>query len=329
MNFLDEPTIHPDDPKIEKLHSILIQAYDEEYDALPLAGQVGLLKADIERYPKLRQTWWSILEESAREGQLRKLVDVALRDPTRENWHIQIREVVEVPAGSLLAEAGADAPATAPKSPEERRQSSKNPEVGSSADLWEIGTTLRVHFLDGTKVLKAKVEDAARQWVEYANLKLDFGDDPDAEVRISFKEEGNWAYQGKTALSIPKKRPTVNFGWLKGASKEEIDRVVRHEFGHVIGLQHEHGNPASTLKWNKKEVYGAFPGGREQADRMIFAIWPPAYFPVHKVFDRESVMMYHLPANYFADAQAIVPSAQLSALDKQFAAALYPLRRVD
>jgi hypothetical protein len=121
----------------------------------------------------------------------------------------------------------------------------------------------------------------------------------------------------------------VNFGWLKDVSKEDADRVVRHEFGHVLGLQHEHGNPASTLKWNKKEVYSAFPGGREQADRMIFAIWPPAYFPVHKVFDRESVMMYHLPANYFVEGEAIVPSAQLSDLDKQFAAALYPLRRND
>ena len=323
MDFLDEVPIHRDDPKIVQLHEILIQAYDEEYDALALAGQVGLLKADIERYPKLRETWWSILEESANEGQLRKLVDVALRDPTRENWHVQIRAVVEVPAGSLMV----NAPAPAPKTPVQPQQSAKKPQVGSSADLWEIGTTLRVRFLDGTKALKAKVEDAARQWVEYANLKLDFGDDPDAEVRISFKEQGNWAYQGKTALAITKKNPTVNFGWLKGIPREEIDRVVRHEFGHVFGLQHEHGNPASTLKWNKQEVYSTFPGGREQADRMIFEIWPPAYFPVHTVFDRESVMMYHLPANYFADGKAIVPSAELSALDKQFAAALYPLRK--
>ncbi|MFL6248010.1 MAG: hypothetical protein ACJ74H_18450 [Thermoanaerobaculia bacterium] len=330
MDFLDEVPLHRDDPKIVQLHEILIRAYDEEYDALALAGQVGMLKADIERYPKLRETWWSILEESAREGQLRKLVDVALRDPTRENWHVQIRAVVEVPAGSLLPET----PAAAPETPAQKRQSSKTPEVGSSADLWEIGTTLRVRFLDGSKRLQARVEAAAMQWVEYANLKFEFGDDPDAQIRVTFKADpGSWAYQGKTALSIPAKQPTVNFGWLKADTpSDEIDRTVLHEFGHVLGLQHEHGNPASTLKWKKEEVYRDLSSppnnwSRELVDRHIFAIWPPAYFPVHKVFDRQSIMMYEMKPTYFVKGEAIGKNQELSAVDKQFAAALYPLRK--
>lgn len=332
MDFLDEVPLHRDDPKIVQLHEIFIQAYDEEYDALALAGQVGLLKADIERYPKLRQTWWSILEESAKERQLRKLVDVALRDPTRENWHIKIREVVEVAAGSLLPEG----PPPGPKTAAEKRQSAKTPEVGSFADLWDLRTTLHVRFLDGSKRLKTRIENAATQWLEYANLKFEFGDRADAAIRVSFRSDpGSWAYQGKTALLASPNQPTVNFGWLRDSTpKDEVERVVLHEFGHVVGLQHEHGNPASSLRWNKEEVYRTFSGPpnhwtRAEIDATIFAIWPPSYFPVHKVFDRDSIMMYPMPANMLVGGEAIGWNRSLSAIDKQFAAALYPLRRKD
>lgn len=324
MDVLDEVPLRRDDPKIAQLLEVFIQAYDEEYDALALAGQVGLLKADIERYPKLRLTWWSILEVAAEEQQLRKLVDVALRDPTREAWHLKIREAIEVPEGPLVI-------AVAPKVVD-ARVSAKNPEVGSSADLWDVGSTIRVRFLDGSKKLKERVENAAMQWVEYANLKLDFGDHADAPVRVSFKQDGSWSYQGKTSLLVENtKQPTVNFGWLKdNTKKEEVERVVLHEFGHVFGLQHEHGNPASTLKWNKDKVYETLGGSqgwmRDQVDRMIFAIWPPSYFPVHKVFDRESVMMYTLPKEYFVEGEGIGENTRLSLVDKQFIAALYPLR---
>src|SRR5262249_7321943 len=94
--------------------------------------------------------------------------------------------------------------------------------------------------------------------------------------------------------------------------------------------QHEHGNPASTLKWNKANVYKLLSRTqgwtREVVNEYVFAIWPPKYFPVHKVFDRDSIMMYQMPAAYFLGGEAIPGNRQLSALDKQFAAALYPLR---
>ena len=37
--------------------------------------------------------------------------------------------------------------------------------------------------------------------------------------------------------------------------KRKSGRSVLHEFGHVLGMQHEHGNPESTIKWNKQAVY--------------------------------------------------------------------------
>ena len=327
MHFLDRRVVRRKDPKLAGLHEIFIQAYDDEYDAIALAGQIGILRADIARYPKLRLTWWSILEESAREGQLRRLVDTALRDPTIIAWHTKIREIVEVPAGPLVTDEKPLEPAE-PKGPD----AGKTPEVGASADLWDVGSTLSIRFLDGSARLHARVEAAAIQWVEYANIKLSFDNAADAPIRISFKQAGSWSYQARNALKAPKDTPTTNFGWLREDTQaDELERVVLHEFGHVLGFQHEHSNPASTLKWDKKKVYASFGGlpnlwSREQVDRAIFAIWPPGYYSLHKIFDRESIMMYPMPGEYFTDGEAIGWNRKLSVVDKQFAAAIYPLR---
>ncbi len=57
---------------------------------------------------------------------------------------------------------------------------------------WKNGQTIRVRFLNGHQIQK-KVQEIAKEWEKYANLKLDFGSDKDAEIRVSFKrlnEEG-------------------------------------------------------------------------------------------------------------------------------------------
>ena len=311
-----------------QLHRILIQAYDDEYDALAIAGQVGLLKADIERYPKLSLTWWSILEESAREGRLRRLIETALSDPTIASWKPQLNELIVLTAASPKAEKPAGRDATG----EEGRQKSRRPKVGDAASLWDIETELTIGFFKGSSKLKSWIEEAAMQWVEYANLKFVLTDVSKATIRVGFDQEGAWAYLGKRALEIPRKEPTCNFGWFTSTtSREDVFKTVLHEFGHVLGLQHEHGNPASTLKWNKPAVYADFTGPpnhwtREDVDREIFTIWPPKYFPVHKVFDRDSIMMYQMPETWFLKGDKIPENKTLSDLDKQFAAALYPLR---
>jgi hypothetical protein len=49
MHFLDSRTADFSDRGLCDLHGLLIRAYDEEVEALALAGQVGLLRADIAR----------------------------------------------------------------------------------------------------------------------------------------------------------------------------------------------------------------------------------------------------------------------------------------
>jgi len=70
---------------------------------------------------------------------------------------------------------------------------------------WKNGRTLRVRFLDGQPAVQAKVKRFAQEWEKFANIKFDFGNDPDGEIRISFEQEGSWSYIGVDATTIPGK----------------------------------------------------------------------------------------------------------------------------
>ena len=114
--------------------------------------------------------------------------------------------------------------------------------------LWMNGSTLRVRFLGGTAAQQAKARDQALWWSAVANLKFDFNNAPDAEIRISFNpDDGAWSYIGTDNRGIPMDQPTMNLGFMDGGT-------AGHEFGHAIGLAHEHQNPAGGMEWNEAVV---------------------------------------------------------------------------
>ena len=133
--------------------------------------------------------------------------------------------------------------------------------AGEFRKFWRPGRTLKVAFVGGASAAQQQVMDTARQWSDFANIAFDFGDHQDAEIRIALDEnDGHWSAVGTDALVeeyFPKSGPTMNCGLTTDSPPAEYSRVVLHEFGHALGLIHEHQNPAAGIRWNERVVIDA------------------------------------------------------------------------
>ncbi len=191
---------------------------------------------------------------------------------------------------------------------------------------WINGSTLTVRFIGGTPEQQAQVMQEAALWTEHANLNFDFNDAPDADIRISFDPtDGAWSYVGTDARGIPQSQATMNLGFMDGGTSI-------HEFGHAIGLGHEHQNPDGGMQWNEAEVISDLSGPPNN--------WSEAQIR-HNVlrrysddqirgteFDPDSIMLYAFPSRWTLNGVATHGNSDLSDLDKAFirGAEAYPGR---
>lgn len=201
------------------------------------------------------------------------------------------------------------------------------------ASRWNAGDTITVSFLDGDPEVQNKVRDAAQGWTApaMANLSFDFRKNTsDTLVRISFHYSGSWSVIGTTCRQITDKtQPTMNFGWLTpDSADDEVQRVVLHEFGHALGLIHEHQNPAQGIKWNRDAVIRDLSGppNNWQPDVIEHNMFEPyaAKETNFTLTDRESIMMYPIPASWTLDGFSVGLNSKLSDTDKSFIHAQYP-----
>jgi len=203
--------------------------------------------------------------------------------------------------------------------------------VADREKLWQPGTSLRVRFMQGEAELHDRVIATARAWL-VPGVKLDIAKAQPGEkahVRIAFNENsGSWSAVGTDSLLYPPAQPSMNLGWARlDTPEKDFSSVVIHEFGHALGLLHEHNHPGATIRWNKAAVNTDLSGAPNNWDQETIDFNVFAAFDKSKVittdFDAASVMIYTVPAHWTLDGTAFMPSWKLSAGDAETIRLLY------
>lgn len=203
---------------------------------------------------------------------------------------------------------------------------------GQTNKFWPNKSTLRVKFLSGSAAQKAKAWTYVQELDALTGLKFVRVETGNSEIRVRFDSgSGHWSYLGRDNLSIPQSRQTMNLELRSGVfgdNDQEWRRVVPHEFGHAVGLEHEHQHPNINIPWNVPVVLADYRASQGWSDAEI-------HFQVldHKSVsnwtgtkpDLRSSMMYPIPARHVTDTSYVVGwNIGYSTLDVSFLKQKYP-----
>ena len=205
-----------------------------------------------------------------------------------------------------------------------RRVSGRTRAISPRGKTWINGSTLKLHFMGGTPAEQKVAREQAGWWTRFANLKLDFSGGPNADFRVTFDpNDGAWSYIGTDCTSIPFGEATMNLGFLDGGT-------AGHEFGHAIGLAHEHQNPEGGIQWNEAVVIQELAKSPNFWDAETTRHNVLEKYTAEQIngtaFDQDSIMLYFFPASWTLNGIATKANDVLSAIDKSFIASakMYP-----
>jgi hypothetical protein len=248
--------------------------------------------------------------------------------------------------------------------------------VGSPGLAWKKQRVITVAFNGGSDELYRLIEQTANEWIALGGqLSFSFkGDDgqyrhwkpedksPAANIRIAFDNTGYWSLLGVLASNVDPGDATMNFGgfpdelrkYFNGQNTTEwrtsyAHTTILHEFGHAIGLSHEHFNPQcqKDLKMDAIITYLEGPPNSWSDEQARFNMDAKYYANIlaqqagplesklitSPTTDQRSVMLYVFSVSYYksGDRSACRPVGDhgqewpttLSQGDKQFYLANY------
>ena len=221
--------------------------------------------------------------------------------------------------------------------------------VVARAITWRTGQAIKVCFKSGTRGAHERVMRVAREWMQYANVVFDFEEggmprrcrgDGSEDIKIDFIDnKGWWSAYGTVSRQ---RDPSMNLQFLgvdtprypngQPAPETELRRIILHEFGHALGMMHEHQSPNSDcdseINWEAAYLMGAKMGwDREMVHAQMRQLTNVEELNLTAV-DRKSIMHYSLAPELFRLGRNsrcwVQENNDLSEQDRQFIAGIYP-----
>jgi hypothetical protein len=209
--------------------------------------------------------------------------------------------------------------------------------VGFLTDRWRLSDgltpksgkiTLGVFVFETQR--KALIQNAAQQWLtDDLGAKIAFDFDVPVEkshIRIACERgQGNNSEVGRKSLTKKQSEPTMYLD-------DVVDHVIIHEFGHALGLQHEHQSPdpKNPIVWKdggqvvidemrKKQGWSV-----NETKRNILDKFPKGAACVgDPKFNINSIMIYPIPSNWTENGFSVGQNNMINVRDRNCLKGIY------
>ncbi|GJJ10236.1 hypothetical protein Clacol_004462 [Clathrus columnatus] len=191
---------------------------------------------------------------------------------------------------------------------------------------WKVGQTIYVKFLEGPSSYQRKVASIAKTWEDHANIKFKFVTQGYSDIRISFNSKKGWFSEiGTLALNKSKNIATMNLAVGAGEGAVFVNSCILHEFGHALGLLHEHQSPASPIRWNEQKLIRDHARVYGWTKQQVYSnIIRKGNSTNYTRFDPKSIMIYDIDKRWTKDGRSVPLITKLSKMDKEFIEKMYP-----
>lgn len=223
-----------------------------------------------------------------------------------------------------------------PHSAATEAQIKKTALIANTGKLWKKGSTINVTYKDGTPGIQAEVERFAVEWTKYANLNFKFyktvKDIPrgqTADVVITFNTNVHTSAVGTDSKYFSNSEASMNLGIINDQHINTRRSIILHEFGHAIGLEHEHQHKDRTIQFDEVKSIEACQKHinftEEMCKMFILQTFKEGEVYFSK-YDLLSIMHYSLHGDFFKTSMDMKQNFSLSLMDKLEIAKMYPGR---
>ncbi|MEZ0610104.1 M12 family metallopeptidase [Fibrella sp. WM1] len=198
--------------------------------------------------------------------------------------------------------------------------------TGESTLLWPK-KRIEVYFMDDDGQVRDRVLAIANAWKPFSGVQFVRSfDQSTSDIRVSFRTDGWWSYIGTMSTEVGKDSATLSLDSLYLYPPDKFRSIVLHEFGHSLGLLHEHQHPFLEIDWDLPALYKYY-----EDEYGVDTTWVKENV-IHKYEsltgiycepDLKSIMLYKIPPGLTKNAIVAPEPLDLSVLDKKYIRIIY------